>query len=77
MNSLASNFRGLFIFSFYLRLNDNDDDKYTKMFLDYIKSTNLSPLIRKIIMSNRKNEEGNDLVWSSQSRFKLMCGKDF
>ena len=76
-NVIANCLRKLIIFSYYLRLEDHDDDRYTIKFLDLIKPDNLSPILKKIIMANRKDKEGQALVWSSQSKYKLMCGKDF
>jgi len=65
------------MFAFELRMADNKEDKYTKMFLDLISPEYLSPLLKDIILSNKRSNETNELAWASLDRYKLLCGQDF
>lgn len=59
LNSIAKYNPSLMVFAYELRMADNKEDKYTKLFLSMITPAHLSPLLKEIILANRKNEATN------------------
>ena len=77
LNSIAKYNPSLMVFAYELRMADNAEDKYTKMFLGMITPAHLSPLLKDIILANRRSETTNELVWGSPDRYKLLCGQEY
>ena len=77
MNNVSSFNVELLILAYELRLADEPDDRYTLSLLGKIPPENLSPLMREIILANKKKHDGTDLEWCTFDRYKLLCGPDF
>ena len=77
LNKIAKSPPALYKLAFEMRMQDTEDDKYTKLFLGMINPDNLSTLMKEIIFANKKNPQGDGLVWTSYDRYKILCGADF
>lgn len=73
-NQIASSNCLLILFSYQLRMADNDEDKFTLFLLDMILPKNMNRTLREIILANKKNKDGTALEWVSKDRYKIMCG---
>ena len=65
------------MFAYQLRIVDESDDRYTNKLLGYIKSENMNPLLKRIILANKRGNEPTELYWSTETQYKLTCGQAF
>ena len=67
----------LFFFLYELRMQDEQDDRYTNYLIALVQDQNIHPVMRFIIFANKKDGQNNELYWSASQDLRLICGRDF